>query len=52
MVADAVVPSDEGDYALILVVNFNSYPPGQNGRHFTDDISRSIFVNEMFFFFY
>ena len=27
---------------------FNSSPPGQNGRHFTDDISRCIFVNEKF----
>ena len=26
----------------------NSYPAGQNGRHFTDDISRCIFVNETF----
>ena len=27
---------------------FNSFPPGQNGRHFADDISRCIFVNEKF----
>ena len=27
----------------------NSSPPGQNGRHFTDDIFRYIFVGEMFF---
>ena len=32
------------------VSSFNSSPPGQNGRHFTDDISRCIFVNEMFCF--
>ena len=25
---------------------FNSSPPGQNGRHFTDDIFKCIFVNE------
>ena len=25
---------------------FNSSPPGQNGRHFTDDIFICIFVNE------
>ena len=33
-----------------LLGNFrdNSSPPGQNGRHFTDDISRWIFVNEKF----
>ena len=29
--------------------SFNSSPPGQNGRHFADDIFRSIFVNEKFF---
>ena len=26
----------------------NSSPPGQNSRHFTDDIFRCIFVNEKF----
>ena len=26
----------------------NSSPPGQNGRHFADDIFRCIFVNEKF----
>ena len=26
----------------------NSFPPGQNGRLFTDDIFRCIFVNETF----
>ena len=26
----------------------NSSPPGQNGRHFADDIFRCIFVNENF----
>ena len=26
----------------------NSYPPGQNGRHFVHDIFRCIFVNEKF----
>ena len=26
----------------------NSSPPGQNGRHFGDDIFRCIFVNEKF----
>ena len=29
-------------------IAFNSSPPGQNGRHFSDDISRCIFVNEKF----
>ena len=28
--------------------SFNSSPPGQNGRHFADDISRCILVNEKF----
>ena len=27
---------------------FNSSPPGQNSRHFADDIFRCIFVNEKF----
>ena len=26
----------------------NSSPPGQNGRHFADDIFKCIFVNEEF----
>ena len=26
----------------------NSFPPGQNGRHFADDISKCIFMNEKF----
>ena len=25
---------------------YNSFPPGQNGRHFADDIFRCLFVNE------
>ena len=29
-------------------VSIDSSPPGQNGRHFTDDIFRCIFVNEKF----
>ena len=28
----------------------NSYPPGQYGRHFTDNIFRCIFVNEVLYF--
>ena len=27
----------------------NSSPPGQNGRHFADDILRCIFLNETFY---
>ena len=27
---------------------FNSFPLGQNGRHFPDDIIKSIFMNEKF----
>ena len=26
--------------------DFNSSPPGQNGRHFADDICKGIFLNE------
>ena len=29
----------------------NSSPPGQNGRHFTDDNFRCVFVNEKFYIF-
>ena len=36
--------------AVIFSVSsdIDSSPPGQNGRHFADDIFRSIFVNEKF----
>ena len=30
------------------ITSFNSYPPGQNGCHFADDMFRCIFVNEKF----
>ena len=33
---------------LYTVSGFNSSPPGQNGRHFADDIFRWFFVNEKF----
>ena len=33
------------DFTIIAV---NSSPPGQNGCHFADDISRCIFMNENF----
>ena len=26
--------------------NFNSFPPGQNGQHFADNIFKCIFLNE------
>ena len=29
----------------------NTFPPGQNDRHFADDIFKCIFVNEKFWFF-
>ena len=32
----------------ITHTDINSSPPGQNGRHFPDDIFRCIFVNEKF----
>ena len=28
------------------IILFNSSPPGQNGRHFADDVLKCIFVNE------
>ena len=34
-------------YGFIWFIN-NSSPPGQNGCHFTDNIFRSIFMNEKF----
>ena len=32
----------------LLVDEFNSFPPGQNGHHFADDIFRCSFFNEKF----
>ena len=31
------------------VISDNSSPLGQNGRHFTDDILKCIFMNDMFY---
>ena len=31
-----------------MMKDFNSSPPGQNDRHFPDDIFRCILVNEKF----
>ena len=31
---------------MALLYHFNSSPPGQNGRHFANDIFMCIFVNE------
>ena len=35
-------------FTEITHTDINSSPPGQNGRHFQDDIFRCIFVNEKF----
>ena len=35
-------------YQESLILIFNSCPPGQNGRHFTDDVFKYIFLNDMF----
>ena len=32
-------------YAIYLLWHYNSSPPGQNGRHFADDIFNHIFLN-------
>ena len=43
--------SDESLIVSVIVVHcpvFNSFPPGQHGRHFADYIFRLIFVNEKF----
>ena len=34
---------------LVIQKPLTHLPPGQNGRHFTDDIFKCIFVNEKFF---
>ena len=34
--------------STFLQNHLNSFPPGQNGRYFTDNIFRCIFVNEKF----
>ena len=31
---------------LLITTSFNTLRPGQNGRHFPDDISKRIFLNE------
>ena len=41
-----VVALDTGSHDSDYI---NSSPPGQNDRHFTDNIFRCIFVNEKFF---
>ena len=33
---------------LLVFTGLNSSPPGQNGRHFADDIFKCLFVNEKF----
>ena len=35
-------------YFLTITSAINSSPPGQNGRHFANDILKYIFMNEMF----
>ena len=37
-----------GSPGILLPTEINSSPPEQNGRHFTNDILRCIFVNENF----
>ena len=34
--------------AFCIKDGLNSFPPGQNGRHFAEDLLRCIFVNEKF----
>ena len=36
-------------WSFIMSINLNSSPPGQNGRHFTDNMFRDIFVNKNFY---
>ena len=38
----------QGPVTLGFDAYFKSFPPGQNGRHFADDVFRCIFVNEKF----
>ena len=37
--------------ATIIYTSPLTHPPGQNGRHFANDIFKCIFVNEFFFYF-
>ena len=46
-----VTDSCQNENTMSPVMN-NSISPGQNGRHFADDIFRCIFVNEIFFLFW
>ena len=40
---------EEERHSIAWITKANNSPPGQNGRHFADDIFRCIFVNEKFF---
>ena len=45
------IPHKQWMWFLIhALLSVNSSPPGQNGRHFADDIFRCIWVNESFVF--
>ena len=44
----SVLARSNGLYNAPLPESFNSSPPGQNGRHFADDIFICIFLNEHF----
>ena len=37
---------DKHRYVTYFNENVNSYPPGQNGLHFADDLFKCIFMNE------
>ena len=43
-----MVPPDLFTFTFSTAVPINSSPPGQNGRHFAEDIFRCIFKNEKF----
>ena len=44
-----VLKQGQPQWANPRILNIHSSPPGQNGRHFADDIFRCIFVNEKFY---
>ena len=41
--------ADQGKWHILTLI-FNSSPPGQNGRHFADNVFRCIFVNDVLYF--
>ena len=45
--ASLIITTDQYN-AVLHTAQWKSFPPGQNGRHFTDDLFRCNFINEKF----